>query len=393
MSTPWRHHWQLDPDLAFLNHGSFGATPRVVLEAQARLRARMEANPVDFFARFLPVALTEARRQVADWIHADPEGLVFVPNASSGVATVLANATFGPGDELLVTDHAYGACKNAFALAAQRSGARVVTAHIPFPGTTAEAIVASVLAAVTERTRLVMLDHVTSPTGLVFPLEALLPHFAARGIEVLIDGAHAPGMVDVDIDHLATLGLTYYAANGHKWPCAAKGAALLWVHAARRDGFHPLVISHGLTAPLAPGQSRFRAEHDWTGTSDPSPYLTWPDAVAFIASLDPQGWAGIRKRNHDLTVLARDRIATALQIAAPADDALLGSLASFPLPPDLAPELDAMALHTRLFREHRVELPIFPWPAAGQRVLRIAIHLHSDLDDVARLIEALATLR
>jgi isopenicillin-N epimerase len=165
------------------------------------------------------------------------------------------------------------------------------------------------------------------------------------------------------------------------------------VHAARRDGFHPLVISHGLTAPLAPGQSRFRAEHDWTGTSDPSPYLTWPDAVAFIASLDPQGWAGIRKRNHDLTVLARDRIATALQIAAPADDALLGSLASFPLPPDLAPELDAMALHTRLFREHRVELPIFPWPAAGQRVLRIAIHLHSDLDDVARLIDALATLR
>lgn len=393
MSTPWRHHWQLDPDLAFLNHGSFGATPLVVLEAQAALRTRMEANPVDFFARFLPAALAEARLKVAAWVQADPEGLVFVPNASAGVATVLANARFGPGDELLVTDHAYGACRNAFALAAERRGARLVTASIPFPGTTPEAIIDAVLAAVTERTRLVMLDHVTSPTGLVFPLEGLLPHFAARGIDVLVDGAHGPGMVEVDVERLAGLGLTYYAANGHKWPCAAKGAAFLWVHARRRDGFHPLVISHGLTQPLTPGQSRFRAEHDWTGTADPTPYLTWPDAIAFVASLVPGGWAEIRERNRAMTLRARDQIAAALHIESPAADTLIGSLAAFPLPRELAPELDAMALHTHLFRAHRVELPVFPWPAAPQRLLRIALHLHSDLDDVARLIAALAASR
>lgn len=393
MTSALRDAFLLDPDVAFLNHGSFGATPRAVLAAQARLRDRLEREPVDFFERFLPGALMAAREAVADWVHGDPEGLVFVANASAGVATVLANQRFSPGDELLVTDHAYPACRNAFAFHAERAGATLVTARVPFPGTTADAIVDAVLEAVTPRTRLALIDHVTSPTGLVFPLERLLPALAARGVEVLVDGAHAPGMLDLDVDHLATLGVTYYTANGHKWPCAPKGTALLWVHADRRAGFHPLVISHGLLAPLADDQSRFFAEHDWTGTDDPTAHLAWPIAIAHLADLMPGGWDAIRRRNRLMTLEARDRLCDFFGVPQPAEDALVGCLAAIPIPADYRPDLSGPALHQRLFADHRVEVPIFPFPDSGRRVIRVAMHLHTDMEDVEHLVEALEAER
>ena len=389
MVSALRDAFVLDPDIAFLNHGSFGATPRSVLLAQARLRDQLEREPVSFFERFLPGALMAARRYVADWVNADPAGFAFLPNASAGVATVLSNVSFAPGDELLVTDHAYPACRNAFAHRAERAGATLVTARVPFPGTTADAIADAVLAAVTPRTRLALLDHVTSPTGLVFPLERLVPALADRGIDVLIDGAHAPGMLEVDVDRLAALGATYYTANGHKWSCAPKGAAFLWVRADRREGFHPLVISHGLFAPLADGESRFFAEHGWTGTDDPTPYLSWPIAIDHLADLMPGGWEAIRRRNRTMTLEARDRLCEALGVAQPADDALIGSLAAIPIPADYRPDLTGPALHQRLFEAHGVELPVFPFPDAGHRVLRVAMHLHTDMEDVERLVLAL----
>lgn len=393
MTSALREAFLLDPDVAFLNHGSFGATPRAVLAAQARLRDRLEREPVDFFERFLPGALAAAREAVADWVRADPQGLVFVANASTGVATVLANQRFAPGDELLVTDHAYPACSNAFAFAAERAGATLVTARVPFPGATADAIVDAVLGAVTRRTRLALIDHVTSPTGLVFPLERLLPALAARGVEVLVDGAHAPGMLDLDIDRLAALGMTYYTANGHKWPCAPKGTALLWVHRDRRHGFHPLVISHGLFAPLADGQSRLFAEHDWTGTDDPTAHLAWPIAIAHLAELMPGGWEAIRRRNRLMTLEARDRLCDLFEVPQPADDDLVACLAAVPIPAWYRPDLTGRALHQRLFDAHRVEVPIFPFPDPAQRVIRVAMHLHADMEDVERLVGGLAAER
>jgi isopenicillin-N epimerase len=389
MTSSLRHAWILDDDVAFLNHGSFGATPRSVLAVQARLRDQMEREPVRFFDRFLPGALEAARVAVARWVHADPAGLAFLPNTSMGVSTVLANQRFGPGDELLVTDHAYAACRNAFAHAAAASGATLVTARVPFPGTTADAVVAAVLEALTPRTRLVLIDHVTSPTGLVFPIERILPELARRGIPALVDGAHAPGMVDVDLTALAALGATYYTANGHKWPCAPKGAAFLWVDEPSRAGFHPLVISHGLLSPLVPGQTRFRAEMDWTGTDDPTAYLAWPTAIEHVGELMPGGWPAIRRRNHELALAAQARLAEALGIARPAEAELIGSLASLPIPAERRPELDARGLYERLIDAHRVEVPVFPWPDSG-RVLRVAMHLHSDMEDIERLVGALA---
>lgn len=382
-----REHWTLEEGLTFLNHGSFGATPRAVLVAQARLRERLEQDPVDFFERFFPAALDAARVAVAAFVGADPDGLAFVPNASTGVATVLSNLRLGPGDELLTTDHTYGACKNALAMTAERSGARVVTVHVPFPGTTADAIVDAIVGAVTPRTRFALLDHVTSPTGLVFPLGRLLPALAARGVDVLIDGAHGPGMVDVDLAHLASLGLTYYTGNGHKWPCAPKGAALLWVHRARRDGFHPLVVSHGLTAPVPPGSTRFRLEHDWTGTFDPSAILSWPTALDYVGALDPGGWPAIRARNRALTRWARERLCEVLGVPEPCDAELIAGLATVPIDVGGRPERSADEIHLALRDTHRVQVPVFDWN--GRRFLRIAPHLYSDLDDVERLVAAL----
>lgn len=387
MTSDLRDQWNLDDDVAFLNHGSFGATPKSVLAAQARLRDQLEREPVRFFERYLPGALDAAREAVATWVNADAAGLAFVPNASTGVATVLANLTLHPGDELLVTDHAYGACRNAFALTAAKAGATLVTTQIEFPGTTAEVIVEAVLRGVTDRTKLVLLDHVTSPTGLVFPVERILPLLAERGIDVLIDAAHGPGMLDVDVANLAALGATYYTANGHKWPCAPKGAALLWVRADRRENFHPQVISHGLTAPLMGTQTRFRAEFDWIGTDDPTAFLTWPTAIEHVGAMLPGGWAAARKRNRDMTLAARDRLCSLLGIAAPAEDGLIGSLAALPLPADRRPELSASALHTRLVDAHRVQVPVFDW--GGGRVLRVALHLHTDLEDIEALAQAL----
>ncbi len=384
MTSALRDHWILDDEVAFLNHGSYGATPKSVLAAQARLRDQLEQEPVRFFGRYLPGALDAAREAVASWVNCDPAGFAFVPNASTGVATVVANLRLLPGDELLVTDHAYGACRNAFAHAAARAGATLVTTQIPFPGTTAELIIEAVLAGVTARTKLVLLDHVSAPTGLVFPLERLLPELAARRVDVLIDGAHAPGMLAVDVDALAALGVTYYAGNGHKWPCAPKGAAFLWVRADRREDFHPLVISHGLTAPLSGTQTRFRAEFDWTGTDDPTAFLTWPVAIDNVGAMMLGGWDAIRRRNRGLALAARDRLCEVLGIAPPADDALIGSLAAVPLPVERRPDLSASALYEQLVDVHHVQVPVFDW--GGQRIVRVAMHLHTDLEDVEALV-------
>ncbi len=394
----FRAHWDLDPDVVFLNHGSFGACPRVVLEEQQRLRRRMEAEPVRFFVRELPELLDEARRELAAFVNARPEDLVFVPNATTGVNSVLRSLRFAPGDELLVTDHAYNACANALRFVAERSGAKVVVAALPFPlsaesqAETQAEIVTAVLDQVTPSTRLALLDHVTSATGLVLPLAELSRALAQRGVDVLVDGAHAPGMLPVD---LPALDVPYYTANCHKWICAPKGAAFLWVRPDRQEQIRPLCISHGANAP-ADDRSRFMLEFDWTGTDDPTARLCVPTALRFMGGLLPGGFAELMQHNRSQVLAARRLLAETLDVPLPCPDEMIGSLASLPLPAgDTRGPLSAFfidPLQEALLRRHGVEVPVTAWPAAPRRLLRISSQVYNGPADYAALAHALAAL-
>src|SRR3990172_5835901 len=268
-SSPLAAHWSLDPDVVFLNHGSFGACPTPVLEAQRAWRDRLESEPVRFMVDELEPALDMARARVAAFLRADPDDLAFVHNATSGVNTVLRSLRIAPGDEVLGADHEYNACLNAARYVAERDGARLVVAALPFPVAGPEEVVERVLAAVTPRTRLALLSHVTSPTAVVLPVAELARELAARGAEGLGDGAHAPGMLPGDLRALETRGGAYWTGNLHKWTCAPKGAAILWVRRDRQAAIRPLTISHGANDPRR-HRSRFPLQFDWMGTDDPT---------------------------------------------------------------------------------------------------------------------------
>lgn len=380
--------WALEPGLRFLNHGSFGATPLPVQAAQDCVRRAIEAEPVRFLGREIWDHLDRARAAVAAFVGAEVRDLVFVPNATTGVNAVLRSLRLRPGDELLVTDHGYNACRNAAEFVCERAGARVTVATIPFPITSPRQVVDAVLERVTPRTRLALFDHVTSPTALVFPVAELCAELAARGVGTLVDGAHAPGMVPLEV---SALGASYYTANCHKWVCAPKGAAFLWVRRDLQHGVRPTVISHGANSARQ-GSSRYEVEFGWMGTDDPSAYLCVPDAIDFMAGLLPGGWDELRRRNRALALEARGLLCGALGVAPPAPEEMVGSIASVPLPPappGAAPgAFDVDPLQVELFREHRIEVPIMTW--SGQRLLRVSAQAYNttvEYEELARALE------
>ncbi|MDR9450555.1 MAG: aminotransferase class V-fold PLP-dependent enzyme [Acidimicrobiia bacterium] len=379
--------WLLDPDVAYLNHGSFGACPRPVLEHQSALRARMEAEPIQFFANLEETA-DLVRSVLGQFVGADPDDLAFVVNATTGVNTVLRSLDFEPGDEILITDHTYNACRNAAVAVAERSGARVITARVPFPIGSPDEVVEAIVSAVTARTRLLLVDHVTSPTALVFPVERLVAEMSGRGIDTLIDGAHAPGMVPVDVE---AIGAAYYTANAHKWLCAPKGAAFLHVRRDRQAGIVPTVISHGANSPRI-DRSRFRLLFDWTGTNDPTAHLVIPTAINTMAAQVPGGWPALTRRNHAMALAARDLLIDALQIDRPAPDEMVGAMAAVPLPPAAGDPrvFGPTALQQRLWQDHHVEVPINVWPQWPQQLLRVSAQIYNRIEQYAGLAHLLA---
>ncbi|GAB4136817.1 MAG: aminotransferase class V-fold PLP-dependent enzyme [Cyanobacteria bacterium J069] len=382
-SQSWQKLWDLDPAVTFLNHGSFGACPRVVQQQQQAFRRQIEAQPVQFFGRSLEPLLDASRATLAEFVGASSADLAFVPNATTGVNTVLRSLSFRPGDELLTTDHEYNASRNALDFVAQQSGATVVVAEIPLPLSSPEQVVQSVLSKVTDRTRLLLIDHITSQTALILPIQPLIQALAAQGIDTLVDGAHAPGMMPLS---LQSLGAAYYTGNCHKWLCAPKGAAFLYVREDRRDRIRPLVISHGANSPRQ-DRSFFHLEFDWTGTGDPTPFLCVGAAIQFFATLLPGGWADVMGHNRALALWARERLSQRLGLALPCPAEMIGSMATLPLP-----EGNAESLYQALVAEFSIEVPVIPWGGLSNRLIRLSAQLYNTPADYDRLADALDTL-
>ena len=377
MTQDFRALWCLDPSIAYLNHGSYGACPRAVLERQRSLQLEMEREPVDFLSRELPGRLQSARSALARFVGADTADLVFVPNATTAVNAVLRSLEFAPGDEVLATSHTYAACRNALDDVASRTGARVVTAPLPFPVRSDDELIAAVMACVSPRTRLALLDHVTSPTALVLPIARLVRELRALDIETLVDGAHAPGMVPLA---LGELGAAYYTGNAHKWLCAPKGAAFLHVRSDRQRELHPTVISHGYGAGL-------QAEFDWIGTFDPSAWLCVPAAIDYLGTLLPGGWPKLMAINRGLALEARADLCESLGIDPPCPESMIGSMASVVLPRAAsgaaASRLEGDAL-TGWFRDRGVETWLSRRPF---NLLRVSAQLYNSIAQVHRLTE------
>jgi isopenicillin-N epimerase len=389
--------WPLDPTVVFLNHGSFGSCPRPVQTAQQAWRDQIEADPIDFHVRRLEGHLDAARARVAGFVGADPEHLAFVTNATTGISSVIRSLRFEPGDELLASDHEYPAARYALREAVDREGARLVTPIIPFPIRDPGQVTEAIVAAVTPRTKLALISHVTSGTALILPVEEIVGELTRRGVPTLVDGAHAPGMLPLALDRL---GATWYTGNGHKWLSGPKGSAFLHVPIDRQTTLRSLVVSHG-AATVRPDRSRFRLEFDWQGFLDQSAYLALPTAIDVLGELLPGGWPTLMAANHELALAGRDLVCERLGSEPPAPDSMLGSMALVPLQPTGSPPLpiSGARISDLLYERYRIEIPVGEWPSEasgrsdGRRCYaRISAQRYNRIDQYALLADAVVEI-
>ena len=369
-----RRRFLLERGTDFLNHGSFGTTPRVVLAAAQRWRLRMEANPDRFLRYVLPGALRAAAGRLARFLHAQQQDVAFVENATSGVNAVLRSLELRPGDEILATTHTYNAVRQTIREVCRRTGAKLVEARIELPVENVEGLIHPIVKGMSRRTKLVVLDHISSPTGLIFPVKRLAAAARARGAKVLVDGAHAPGQLALDIP---SLGVDWYAGNCHKWLFAPKGCGFLWARRGAQVGIHPPVISHGY------GKG-FTAEFDWTGTRDFSAWLAVPDALDFFEALRPQR---ARAYWHELVTGKAKEISAAWGAPCDGPAQLHGSMMAIRLPERLQ-RRDPAGLMAEWFKRHRVVVPVMP--VGGALWARISAQVYNAPEDYRGLRDLVA---
>jgi isopenicillin-N epimerase len=380
-------HWMLDPDVTYLNHGTVGAPPRRVLEAQQALRDEIERQPSQFLLReaagmmgavpVRPTRMRAAAQVVAGFVGARAEDLAFVDNATTGANAALGSLDLREGDEILITDHAYGAVANAARFVARRRGARVVTVELPYPPRDPGALVEAIAAGVTKRTRVAVVDHVTSESALLLPLAAIAERCRALGVPVLVDGAHAPGAIALDIP---SLGVDWYTGNLHKWAWSPRSSGILWVAPARQGELHAPVISWGL-------DQGFAAELDWPGTRDPTPHLAAPVGIALMREL---GVEAVRRYNHELAREAGRVLAARWSTELAVDESWVGTMVTLPLPARLgSTREDAARLRDALLFEDRIEVQLHAW--RGRLWTRVSAQIYNDLADVERLANAVAS--
>ena len=368
-----RARFRLEPGVDFLNHGSFGAAPLEVLDAAARWREQMEANPDRFLRQALPDALRNAARELARFVHASGDDLVFVENATSAVNAVLRSLEFTPGDEILINSQSYGAVRQAVRYVCERSGAKAIEPHVAIPVSGSPQL----LPAITGRTRLLIVDHISSPTGLVWPVKEIVAAARERGVRVLVDGAHAPGQLDLDVP---ALGADWYTGNCHKWLYAPRGCAFLWSDREHQSLVHPLPISHGYG-------SGYIQEFDWPGTRDFSPWLAAGAGIRFLQEL---GADAVRRYCRELAASAADKIAQAWRQPLAGPPALHASMMAIRLPDACqqaaATRDTARRLQSEFMDRHRIAVAIMA--IDGVLWARISAQVYNGPEDYDRLIEA-----
>lgn len=376
-----REHFFLDPDVTFLNHGSFGATPRPVMEAYQAWQWRMERQPVRFM-RELGDWLAGARQVLGEFVNAAAGDLVFVPNATTAVNIVARSLDLGPSDQVLMSDHEYGACERTWQFLAGERGFELVRQPVDLPVTTDQAIVDQLWAGVTPRTRLIFISHITSPTAVTMPVADVCGRAREAGILTLVDGAHALGQIPLD---MGAIGADFYTSNGHKWLCSPKGSAFLYATREAQAVVKPLIIGWGWGAnrELSYG-SDFLDYLQWTGTDDYSAYLAVPDAIRFQTD---HNWDAVRADCHSLATAAATRINQLTGLPAVyASDAFYCQMALA----EITPVEDVRLLQRRLYDEHRIEVPCIN--RNGRQFIRISIQAYNTADEVDALLAALGDL-
>lgn len=373
-------HFLLDPQLVFLNHGSFGATPRPVFRAYQRWQRELERQPVEFLGRRASSLMAASRWELADFLGTQADHLVFTTNVTVAINIVAHSLKLGPGDQVLSSDHEYGALDRAWRFLAAERGFAYINQPVPIPLTTPQAFLESFWRGVTSRTRVIFLSHITSPTALIFPIERVAERARQAGILTVIDGAHAPGQIPL---HLDDLGVDFYGGNLHKWLCAPKGTGFLYAAPAVQHLLKPLVVSWGFQADV-PGPSRFIDEQEWWGTRDLAGFLSVGEAIRFQ---ERQHWEAIRRECHSLAAEAEGGICALTRLAPlhTGGSTWYSQMVAAPLPPTT----DLAQVKARLLERHRIEVPVFTWQ--GRKLIRVSVQGYNSRTDIQRLLAALET--
>lgn len=372
-----QEYFLLDPDVVFLNHGSFGATPRPVFESYQRWQRELERQPVEFLGRRHDGLMGHARAALAGYLDSQADDVVFTQNVTISVNIVARSLELGPGDEVLASDHEYGACDRTWRFLSSQRGFQYINHPIPMGLTSASELVNRLWQGVTPRTRLIFLSHIASPTGLMFPIEEVCKRARAAGILTLIDGAHAPGQIQLD---LPGFGPDFYGGNLHKWLCAPKGAGFLYARPEAQPLLKPLVVSWGYESDK-PSGSGFIDLHEWWGTRDIAAFLAVEDAIKFQQEHE---WPEVRAQCHELLRGALDGVAQIVGLPPLyADDSWYVQMGVAAL----RPHTEIESLKARLYAEHRIEVPLIDWH--GQKLIRISVQAYNTAGDIDRLLKAL----
>jgi isopenicillin-N epimerase len=370
----------LDPDIVFLNHGSFGATPKPVFQEYQRWQRELEYQPVEFLGRRATDLMAESRSLLADYLGTERDNLVYVTNATVGLNIVARSLRLGPGDEVLTTDHEYGACDRTWQFLAQQQGFSYINQAISVPLITGEDFIEGLWQGVTAQTKLIFISHITSPTATIFPVAEVCRRAREQGILTIVDGAHAPGQLSLNLEEI---GADFYTGNLHKWLCAPKGSGFLYARTEVQNLLEPLIVSWGWQSEM-PGPSRFVDHHEWQGTRDLAAFLSVPEAIQFQ---NENEWDEVRKICHALASEAEGRIDELTGLPSLyLNDAWFAQMVSAQLPK----EIDVVKFKSRLYDEFQVEVPLMEWN--GHKLIRVSIQGYNTSQDVEHLLRSLKSL-